>query len=266
MPPKEHSLPEEVWIHAFTFLSTRDKHSVRATCRYFREVLDKNVYLWKNFSVVLNDFSRYNRGFWRTLACRNVRTVVLRESKKKDVRTLPDALQCVTGVAVDCWSEPQHLAPLARFSRLTSLSFHNSQCPLDLCPVLQLLALQVTRLSVCNVKLRSPAAQFIGTVSKMRNLTQFVHHHDGTERIPLRAFHDLLSGLSGLQHLSWEMVAHRSVSDNFFTPASVQQQPAGQASARQCGAEELMSLVTSTDKYNMLTLIKQCLSCLSSSS
>ncbi|XP_056445975.1 uncharacterized protein im:7136021 isoform X1 [Gadus chalcogrammus] len=227
MPLKEYSLPEEVWIHAFTFLSTRDKHSVRATCRYFREVLDKNVYLWKDFSVVLNDFSRYNRGFWRTLARRNVRTLVLREGKKKYLRPLPDALPSVTGVALDYWSEPQPLDTLARFSKLTSLSFHNSQCPLDLCPLLQLLSLQVTRLSVCNVKLRSPTVQFISTVSKMRNLTQLLHHHDGTERIPLRAFHDLLSGLPRLQHLSWEMVAHRSLPDNFFSPPSVQQQLEG---------------------------------------
>ena len=244
MPLKEYSLPEEVWIHAFTFLSTRDKHSIRATCRYFREVLDKNVNLWKGFSVVLNDFSRYNRGFWRTLARRNVRTLVLREGKKKDVRPLPDALPSVAGVAVECWSDPQPLDSLARFSKLTSLSFHNSQCPLDLCPLLQLLCLQVTRLSVCNVKLRCPAVQFVSAVSKMRNLARFVHHHDGTERIPLRAFHDLLSGLPRLQHLSWEMVAHRSLPDHFFSPPpgqqqQQQQQPAGQASRQ--GGEELMS-------------------------
>jgi hypothetical protein len=155
--------------------------------------------------------------------------LVLREGKKKYLRPLPDALPSVTGVAVDYWSEPQPLDTLARFSKLTSLSFHNSQCPLDLCPLLQLLSLQVTRLSVCNVKLRSPTVQFISTVSKMRNLTQLLHHHDGTERIPLRAFHDLLSGLPRLQQLSWEMVAHRSLPDHFFSPPSVQQQLEGQA-------------------------------------
>ncbi|CAL8283357.1 unnamed protein product [Lota lota] len=226
MPLREYSLPEDVWIHVFNFLSVQEKHSVRTTCRYFKEVIDKYVYLWKDFSVVLNHFSRYNRGFWRTLARRNVRTVVLRGGKKKHLRPLLDALPSVTGVAVDCWSEPQ-LDSLARFSKLDTLSFHNSQCPLDICPVLQLLSLQVTGLSVCNVKLRCPAVQFISTVSKMRNLTQLLYHHDGTERIPLRAFHDLLGGLPRLQHLSWEMVAYRSLPDNFFTPPSVQQQLAG---------------------------------------
>ncbi|KAJ3613627.1 hypothetical protein NHX12_019873 [Muraenolepis orangiensis] len=226
MPLRQYSLPEDVWIHVFTFLSVQEKHSVRATCRYFGDVLDQHVHLWRDFSVVLSHLSRYDRGFWRTLGRRDVRMVVLRGGKRKHLQRLLDRLPAVTGVAVTGWPEPQ-LDPLARFSRLTTLAFHNSQCPLDLVPVLRLLAPQVTQLSVCNVKLRCPVVLFLGVVSTMRNLTRLLYHHDGAERVPLRAFRNLLAALPSLQHLSWEMVGYRSLPDNFFTPPAEQQQLSG---------------------------------------
>jgi len=233
-PRREFSVPEDVWIHVFSFLSTREKHAVRATCCYFRELVDMYPSLWRDFCVVLSRASRYDRGFWRTLGRRHVRTAVLRGGggESEHLRRPLDALPAVTAVAVEGWSGPDPkrqrvlLDPLVRFSRLTSLAFHNCPGPLDVVPVLRLLAPRLTRLSVCNVKLCSPAALFLATVATMRNLTRLRFHHDGAERVPLRAVHQLLGGLAGLQQLSWEMVSYRTLPDNFFSP------PAGQSSRR----------------------------------
>ena len=237
MPRQEYSLPEDVWLHVFTFLSVAEKHRVRATCRHFRDVVDKYARLWRGFTVVLSRLSRYDRGFWATLGRRDVRSVVLRGGdggsggERKHLRRLLDALPAVTAVAVAGWPEPR-LDPLTRFSGLSALALHGSRCPLDLLPALRLLAPRLTRLSVCHVKLRSPAAHFVAAVAQMRRLTRLLYHHDGAERVPLRAFREMLGALPRLQHLSWEMVSYRSLPDDFFTPPAavpaVQQELEGQ--------------------------------------
>uniref|UniRef100_A0A8P4JWV9 F-box domain-containing protein n=1 Tax=Dicentrarchus labrax TaxID=13489 RepID=A0A8P4JWV9_DICLA len=40
-------LPAELWLQVFSFLSWRDKLSVRCTCSHFRHLLDKSRPLWR---------------------------------------------------------------------------------------------------------------------------------------------------------------------------------------------------------------------------
>ncbi|XP_036928625.1 uncharacterized protein im:7136021 isoform X4 [Acanthopagrus latus] len=71
-------LPAELWLQVFSFLSWRDKLSVRCTCSHFRHLLDKSRPLWRGFHIVLQQFSRYNHLFWRSLAQRHVGIVSVR--------------------------------------------------------------------------------------------------------------------------------------------------------------------------------------------
>ncbi|KAM4624697.1 uncharacterized protein ACJ7VT_003240 [Polymixia lowei] len=229
----ERTLPEEVWIQVFGFLTTREKHNVRTSCRYFKDVVDRHSCLWRDLSVVLSRFSSYNRQMWVTLRRRNVSSVVVRDGKKKNLKQLALSLPSLSTIAIENWSEES--LELKQFSTLRRLAFYYSPCPLDISRALVPLSLQVTQLSVCNVKLRSPVVDFISTVSKMVHLTSLLYHHDGSQRIPLRAFHCLMNSLPKLKHLSWEMIAYKTLPEDFFNPTTVKMgstecsQPAGLA-------------------------------------
>uniref|UniRef100_A0A3Q3XPM5 F-box domain-containing protein n=1 Tax=Mola mola TaxID=94237 RepID=A0A3Q3XPM5_MOLML len=41
------TLPDELWLHVFSFLSWTDKLSARSTCSHFRQLLDKSRTLWR---------------------------------------------------------------------------------------------------------------------------------------------------------------------------------------------------------------------------
>ena len=55
----------------------------------------------------------------------------------------------------------------------------------------------------------------------MTSLTSFLFHHDGTQRVPIKAFHALLIGLPKLRHLSWEMISYKTLPEDYFSPAVV---------------------------------------------
>ncbi|XP_071782520.2 uncharacterized protein LOC139932575 [Centroberyx gerrardi] len=221
----ELQLPEEVWVQVFSFLSVQDKLSVRATCRYFREILDKSCCLWKGFSVVLSKFSAYNRQFWSSLTQRNIGSVVVRNGRRKNLKQLGMWLPAVGSIALENWSEVS-ADELKLFSKLRRLAVRSSVSPLKVSGFLIPLSLQLTQLSVCNVRLACPATDFINAVSNMTRLTSLLFHHDGSQRIPLRDFHALLSGLPNLQHLSWEMITYKTLTHDFFNPTAACGRPA----------------------------------------
>uniref|UniRef100_A0A3Q1C2B6 F-box domain-containing protein n=1 Tax=Amphiprion ocellaris TaxID=80972 RepID=A0A3Q1C2B6_AMPOC len=45
-------LPSEVWNHIFGYLSVADKFNVRASCKYFKRLVD-HASLWKDWTIVL---------------------------------------------------------------------------------------------------------------------------------------------------------------------------------------------------------------------
>lgn len=226
MTRMERTLPEEVWIQVFSFLSTEEKHNVRRSCRYFKELVDKYASLWKDMSVVLSKFSAYNRPFWTTLCHRNISCVVVRGGKRKNLKHLAISLPSLTTIAMENWTE-ENVEYLKAFTNLKRLAINNSPCPMDISRALVPLSKQVTHLSVCNVKLRTPMVDFISTVSKMTNLTSLLFHHDGSQRIPVKAFHAILNGLPKLRHLSWEMIAYKTLPEDFFKPPCVKRGSAG---------------------------------------
>ncbi|XP_029900371.1 uncharacterized protein LOC115354228 [Myripristis murdjan] len=223
MPAGERRLPDELWLQVFCFLSVRDKLSVRATCRHFLQLLDGCCGLWRDFCVVLSHFSAYNRPFWRSLARRRVDSVVLRRARRKHLKQLALWLPDVGGITIDGWSEAG-ADELRRFARLRRLAVSGCVRPLRVLDFLLPLSQQLTQLSVCNVRLACSAADFVVAASTMTRLTSLLFHHDGSQSVPLAAFHALLR-LPDLQHLSWEMITYKTLPQDFFSPAP----PAGGA-------------------------------------
>ncbi|XP_024911670.1 uncharacterized protein LOC103382319 isoform X2 [Cynoglossus semilaevis] len=173
-------LPTELWLHIFGFLSLRDKLSMRCTCLYFRNLMDKTRPLWRGFSVTLRDFSRYNRAFWRSLVQRHLGSVLLRSGKGKDLRTLSTCLPALSALRLEDWRE----------GGVTELKKFKFSC--------------VT-------------SHLLAAICQLTRLSSLVLHHNGNIRVPTLS--DIMSHLTGLKHLSCTMITYKNLPDDFFSPA-----------------------------------------------
>lgn len=209
-------LPAELWLQVFSFLSWRDKLSVRCTCSHFRHLLDKSRPLWRGFSVVLRQFSRYNRPFWRSLAQRHVVSVSVRSGKRKHLKQLSTWLPALDALRLDDWREGG-VDELNLFRWLQRLSITSCSTPLKSVDFLFPLSRQLTQLSLCNVQLTCPAPHLLAAVSHLTRLTSLLLHHDGSLRVPTLS--GVLTHLTELKHLSWTMITYKTLSRDFFSPA-----------------------------------------------
>ncbi|XP_008313294.1 uncharacterized protein LOC103382319 isoform X1 [Cynoglossus semilaevis] len=209
-------LPTELWLHIFGFLSLRDKLSMRCTCLYFRNLMDKTRPLWRGFSVTLRDFSRYNRAFWRSLVQRHLGSVLLRSGKGKDLRTLSTCLPALSALRLEDWREGG-VTELKKFKVLQRLAM--TSCTVSLNNVMFLLPLsrQLTHLILCNVQFSCVTSHLLAAICQLTRLSSLVLHHNGNIRVPTLS--DIMSHLTGLKHLSCTMITYKNLPDDFFSPA-----------------------------------------------
>lgn len=209
-------LPAELWLHIFGFLSLRDKLSMRCTCLYFRNLMDKTRPLWRGFSVTLRDFSRYNRAFWRSLVQRHLGSVLLRSGKGKDLRTLSTCLPALSALRLEDWREGG-VTELKKFKVLQRLAM--TSCTVSLNNVMFLLPLsrQLTHLILCNVQFSCVTSHLLAAICQLTRLSSLVLHHNGNIRVPTLS--DIMSHLTGLKHLSCTMITYKNLPDDFFSPA-----------------------------------------------
>lgn len=209
-------LPAELWLQVFSFLSWRDKLSVRCTCSHFRHLLDNARPLWRGFSIVLRHFSRYNRLFWRSLAQRHVGSVSVRSGKRKHLKQLSTWLPALDGLRLDYWREGS-VDEVKLFRWLQHLSITNCSAPLKNIDFLFPLSHQLTQLSLCNVQLTCPASHLLAAINQLSRLNSLLLHHDGSLRFPTLS--GVLTHLTELKHLSWTMITYKTLSHDFFNPA-----------------------------------------------
>lgn len=208
-------LPVELWLQVFSFLSWRDKLSMRCTCSHFQRLMDKSHPLWRGFSVTLRDFSRYNRPFWRSLAQRHVGSLCVRSGRKKDLKQLSTWLPALYALRLDDWREGG-VDDLRLFHQLWRLSLTSCSVPLRNLDFL-FPASQLTQLSLCNVQFTCSASHLLAAVSQLTRLTSLLLHHDGSLRVPTLS--GVLAHLTQLRHLSWTMITYRALPHDFFSPA-----------------------------------------------
>ncbi|XP_029973147.1 uncharacterized protein LOC115406982 isoform X2 [Salarias fasciatus] len=209
-------LPAELWLQVFSFLSWRDKLSVRGTCSHFRHLMDKSRPLWKGFSVVLRHLSRYNRLFWSSLAQRHVGSVLLYSGCRKDLKQLSAWLPALDALRLDDWREVG-VAQLTPFHKLRRLSLTSCSAPLKNLEFLVPLRDRLTELRLCNVELTCSAPHLLAAISQLTRLTCLQLHHDGSLRIPTLS--GVLTHLTELTHLSCTMITYKTLSHDFFSPA-----------------------------------------------
>lgn len=204
-------LPSEVWSHVFGYLSAEDKFSVRASCRYFKKLVDHGS-LWRRWTVVLGFHSgSYNSHFWATLRRRKVSSAVVRSDKAKHWRRLALCLPGLTTVVM-ARSSRASLDCLKDFPHLRRVAIRNSCSPL--LPYTVQEPQQLTHLSMCDVTFPSTSVgSFISAVSHFTNLTSLTCHQMGMFGENIWVIHSILTCLPKLKHLSLtavHMCAHHS--------------------------------------------------------
>lgn len=190
--------------------------SIRCTCSHFRHLLDKSHPHWRGFSVVLRQFSRYNKTFWCSLAQRKVGSVTVCSSKRKHLKQLSTWLPALDALRLDDW-RAECMDELKLFHRLQRLSITNCSTPLKNMNFLFPLSHQLTQLSLCNVQLTCTTPHLLAAITQLTHLTSLLLHHDGRLRVPKLA--SVLAHLSELKHLSWTMISYKTLSHDFFSPA-----------------------------------------------
>ncbi|XP_047677597.1 uncharacterized protein im:7136021 isoform X1 [Tachysurus fulvidraco] len=214
----EFRLPEEVWIHVFTFLSIHDKLSARCSCRLFRRLIDCPV-LWKNTTLCIEKINSFTCHNWRTLRNRKIQSVVVLKTRSSEWRQLALRLPWIQSVTVDvCCSTS--LNSLPEFTNLTRLVLRRCVCP----SLTSLSALHdLSHLSLCEV-VSASTSDIIQALSQLTNLTS-LHYHDYKNQIPPAEFRHLLQRLPKLKHLSWNL-RPRSINhlykDALFVPEDPQ--------------------------------------------
>lgn len=206
MAPLPPQLPAEVWVSVFEYLTATDKSNVRASCKYFKKLIDRGA-LWRDWTVILN-FKKgpFNNHFWATLRRRKVSSVLVRSSKAKDWKQLAMSLPALSTVVMD-QSSHKSISCLKEFPHLKRLAIRNSDGAvfLDLHTVCQ--PQQLTHLSMCDVRIpRTSVKGFISVVSNFTNLTSLVCHQMRIVGETAGVIHSILTCLPKLKHLSLSAV------------------------------------------------------------
>ncbi|KAG8007492.1 hypothetical protein GBF38_013052 [Nibea albiflora] len=249
-------LPSEVWNHVFGYLSPADKFSVRASCKYFKKLVDHGS-LWKDWWIVLG-FQRgsYNSHFWATLRHRKVTSAVVRSCKVKDFKMLAQSLPALTTLVMD-QSSRESLACLKDFPNLKRLAIRSSCSPLLLDPSTVFQPQQLTHLSICDVAFPTLMLDtFISCISQFTNLISLVCHHmrvfEDTTRL-VRAIPVCLPKLKHLS-LSTEHMPHAIFHSHRPGPGHLE------GAHRQAGATsltslELLSCIDHSDPEDVMQLV-----------
>ncbi|XP_041668580.1 uncharacterized protein LOC121526200 isoform X2 [Cheilinus undulatus] len=209
-------LPAELWLQVFSFLSWKDKLSVRCTCSHFKHLVDKSRPLWRGFTVMLRDFSRYNRQFWCSLAQRHVGRVYLRSGKRKHLKQLSSWLPGVDALRLDDWRE-DGVGDLKLFPQLKRLAVTSCYAPLKSMAFLFPVRDRLTQLSLCGLQLTCSVPHLLDAIAQLTRLTTLRLHHDGSLLVtPLSG---LLAHLSELTYLSITAITYKTLPNDFFSPA-----------------------------------------------
>ncbi|XP_061640075.1 uncharacterized protein LOC133483215 [Phyllopteryx taeniolatus] len=197
-----HQLPGEVWIQVLGYLCVADKHSVRATCIDFRELVDCGL-LWKDWTIVLAfPKASYNSPFWEMLRRRKINKVVVRSTRAKDWRQLARCLPSITTVVMERSSQ-EILDVLKNFTHLKHLAVRCSCTSLLLTASAVHKAERLTHLSICRVQFPSKSIEhLISAFIDFRNLTSLVCHDTELNEECTMTTYLILGCLPRLKHLS----------------------------------------------------------------
>lgn len=199
------TLPPEVWTNVFGYLPMADRSSVRASCKYFKKLVD-HWSLWRGWSVVLDTKTLYNSQFLATLRRRRMASVLVRSSSSNDKK-----LQLIASSLPEVSTVVMEHCPVLKSSNL-QLFLNLSRLAIRDSDISQLLLASavcrpelLTHLSLCGVK--TPPT-FRTDISPFTNLVSLVHHEPDTPTKPFQAANYFRVQHPKLKHLSLSSRSH----------------------------------------------------------
>ncbi|XP_029989724.1 uncharacterized protein LOC115419218 [Sphaeramia orbicularis] len=194
-------LPSEIWSLVFRYLSVRDKSSVRASCKYFKKLVD-HASLWKGWTVVLTfPNGPYSEQFWNTLRRRKVSSAVVRSRRAKHWIVVSVGLPGLSTVVIEGLNREsthwlKHFTCLKRLAVRSCSSFIRESFVV---PQRE----QLTHLSLCDVDFSFKSLRgFIFSLSRFSRLTSLVYHQRRILDNGTRMIYHILSCRPNLKHLS----------------------------------------------------------------
>ncbi|KAG9336400.1 hypothetical protein JZ751_002747 [Albula glossodonta] len=225
-------LPEEVWVQVFLLLPDEEKMSIRASCKYFRRLIDRPS-LWRNRAVVLKKIRSYNSQFWATLRRRKISTVVVHKAGIREWKSIVMSLPWLTAVTIEQCLDEEVLKTLQRFNSLKKLVIRSSQCPSGLASALTPLR-QLTHLCLCELQ-RAPRTEIISAVSQLADLNS-LFYHEGDKPISKRTFQGMLARLPNLKQLSLKMgPGYGTLPEDYFSLSKTNYSKTGREGLNQNG-------------------------------
>ncbi|KAM9147211.1 uncharacterized protein ACDP82_005079 isoform 3-T3 [Pangshura tecta] len=98
-------LPQEMLTEIIMYLPPVEKSKVRATCSFFKDLVDQPV-VWQKSTIVLRRISAFNAEFWDVLRKRKITSVEVKEIRLKQWQKLLRFMPGLLDVTVDSfWSE-----------------------------------------------------------------------------------------------------------------------------------------------------------------
>nr|XP_033806961.1 uncharacterized protein LOC117363409 isoform X2 [Geotrypetes seraphini] len=145
-------LPQEVWMEIFMYFSPVEKASVRATCRYFKTLID-HPNLWKKSTIVLGNIAPLNEDFWEMLRNRKIYSIDVKKMKIKQWKKLTTSLPGILNLTVDSCLTQEILTFLHPLTNLQKLHLKDCSGLLDSHIFKEAVRYnQLTHLSLCNIK------------------------------------------------------------------------------------------------------------------
>ncbi|TRY94083.1 hypothetical protein DNTS_027315 [Danionella cerebrum] len=214
-------LPEEIWVHVFGYLSSRDKLAVRCCCTCFKRLID-HWKLWINSVIVLQGFGEYDTQFWRTLRRRKIGFMVLQNSKARVFQQMVRWLPGLKSVTVSEGTDSSAMVALSALKHLERLVIRQTSCRNVLYSLPKLTKL--TNLCLCKLP-RISSTHVSATVSRLVNLNTLQYHEENS---PLSSveLHAMLSCMPKLKHISLRLgPSHGILPDFYFGPVRIAAPP-----------------------------------------
>lgn len=190
-------LPGEVWTLVFGYLSFSDRLRVRATSKFFRDVVDNSA-LWKDWTVELKG-DDYEEDFWASL--RRWRVTSLRTSSPHNWSQIAEELPGLTSLTINNRDFPDVL-DFRSFTNLERLCLTYLSNPLDLEEFSVFLPLGLEHLTVCHDMFESNTLPATIPAHSLLKQLKSLTFHSFFDSHPVEVLHFLLSSLPQLQHLS----------------------------------------------------------------
>ncbi|XP_048393159.2 uncharacterized protein im:7136021 isoform X1 [Stegostoma tigrinum] len=197
------NLPQDILLEVFRYLTPVGKDNVRATCKYFQQLIDHPT-LWTDSIIVLKSLQCCNSNFWRTLRKRRIRSVVIKEATQKQQQRMVNLLPDLIAVTIDVKKNLESLSTFKSLTNLQKLQLSNKLQVLDQ-KLLREMALfkQLTHLVICtSVFIQDSSLCHLAELTKLQALTL----HAGQKSPSLTSLHYVLFRLPELRELSLSSV------------------------------------------------------------